>query len=145
VWRLYGDIFTPVVWLMCGFCMETSVHHLSDWCVGVSMVKSVHKILAWNVESVWRHLYTICQTDVRSLYGHICTPVVRLMCGVCMETSVHNISDWCVESVLNICTQVIRLICGVCMEISVHQISDWCLKPVLTHIYYSCQIDGWSL
>jgi hypothetical protein len=57
--------------------MEISVHKISDLCV----------------ESVWSHLYTSCQTDVWSLFGDICTPDIRLMCGVCMEIPVHKMSD----------------------------------------------------
>jgi hypothetical protein len=39
--------------------MEISVHWLSDKCV----------------ESVWRHLYTSCQSDVWNVYSDICVPL----------------------------------------------------------------------
>jgi hypothetical protein len=52
--------------------MDTFVHQLSDTCV----------------ESVWTQLYTIYPTHMCNLYGDICSQVVRMMCAVCMETSV---------------------------------------------------------
>jgi hypothetical protein len=119
---------------MCEVCMNTSVHELSDWCV----------------DSVWRHLYTSCQTDVWSLYGHICTPVVRLMCGVCMETLVwtHMYTScqskvWSLYS--DICTPDNSLMCWVSMESSEHKLSDWSVESVWRHLYTSCQTDVWSL
>jgi hypothetical protein len=78
-----------------------------------------------------------------------------------METSVHKLSDWCVESVWtqlytscqtdvwslygHICTQDIRLMCVVCMETSVNKLSDWCLESVWRHLYTICQPDVWNL
>jgi hypothetical protein len=94
--------------------METSVHKLSDCCV----------------ESVLTHLYTSCQTDVRSLYEHIFTQGIRLICVVCMKTSVHQLSECCVESVWRHLYTIF---------------SDWCVESVWTSLYTSCQTDVWSL
>jgi hypothetical protein len=59
---------------------------------------------------------------VWSLYGDIYTPVVRLMCGVCMETLVYTRSQTDVRILYeDICTPVVRLMCGVSMETSVHK------------------------
>jgi hypothetical protein len=114
VWSLYGDICPQDIRLMCGVCKYTFVHQLSDWCVEsvwITLYTSYQtdvcnlyvdicsRVAEWCVESVWRHLYTNFQTDVWSVYRDICTPVVGLMCGVCMDSSVHKLSDWSVESV----------------------------------------------
>jgi hypothetical protein len=113
---------------MCGVCMETSVHQLSPWCE----------------ESLFRHQYTSCQTDVWSLYGQICTQDIRLMFGVCMDTSVHKISDWSMESVRRYLYTSCRLMCGICMDPSAHKISDWCVESVWRHLYTRYQTDVWS-
>jgi hypothetical protein len=145
---------------MYGICMETSVHQISDW----------------SFEFVWIHLCRRYKTvvlclnsdiytpDIRMMcgesMGHICTQV-RLMCGVCMETSVHKMSDWCVESVwtqhytkclndmwrlyIYICILDIRLMCGICMDTCLHKLSDWCVECVWRYLYASYQNDVWSL
>jgi hypothetical protein len=114
VWSLYSDIFTPDIRLISGICMETSVNQLSNWCV----------------ESVWTNLYTKYQTDAWSLYGHICTQDNRLKYGICSEIFVH---------------EFVRLLCGVCMDPSVHKLSDWCVESVLWHFYTRYLTDVWSL
>jgi hypothetical protein len=116
------------------------------------------------VESVWRHLYSRCQTDVWSLYGHFCTRVIRLMCEVCMNTSVHKTSDWCVESLWthlytscqtdvwslysDMCTPDIRLIYGLCMEAFVHKnirlMFGVFMKTLLHQLSHWCIDSVWT-
>jgi hypothetical protein len=142
---------------MCGVCMDTSVHKISVWCV----------------ESVWRLLYTSCQTDVYYLYGYICKP----NCGVTIVTAVLQISNWYSESVWrylytryqtyvwslygviitpvvrlmcgvlyrDICTQAVRLMCGICIVTSVFQISDSFVESLWRYLYTRCQTVVWSL
>jgi hypothetical protein len=92
-------------------------------------------------------MYTSCQTDMCSLFGHTCTHDNRLMFGVFMEISVHKIPDFvwslygdiCTQEIQtdvwslyeHICTPVFRVMCGVCMEISGNKLSDCCLESVL--------------
>jgi hypothetical protein len=110
---------------------------------GVFIVTSVHKLSEWCVEFVWKHLHTSYQNYVRSLYGDIFTPVVRLMCGVFMEASLHEMSDWCVQNVwkylYTICQTDVWSLYG---DTSEHKISDWCLMSVLTHLYNSSPMVG---
>jgi hypothetical protein len=77
MWILYGDVCTQVIRVMCGVCMDTSLHNISEK----------------YVDSLWRLLYKRYQTDIWNLYGVICTPDIRLMCEDSMETSVHKLSD----------------------------------------------------
>jgi hypothetical protein len=146
VWSLYGDICTQVVREMFGVCMETSLHQLSEWSLDSVWSHLYIQLSDWCEESVFRYLYTSYQTNVWSLYGDICTQDIRLMCGVCMDSSVLTLSDWCVKSVLthlytryqidvwslygDIYTPVVWLMCGVCMDTTVHKVSDWYLESL---------------
>jgi hypothetical protein len=120
VWSLYSDICTPEVRMSCGVCMETSVHEISELCVE-SLCRHFYTICHTDVwESVGRHLYTYCQIDLWSLYGDICTPVVRLMYAVCMENVYkrYQTNVWSLYG--DFCTPFVRLKCGVCMETQVY-------------------------
>jgi hypothetical protein len=99
LWILYGNICTPVVRLIYGVCIVTSVLQIYDWCVDSRMKISAHKLSDWCVEYAWTQFYTICQTDVWSLYSDNCTQDIRLMCGVCMDKFLFQLYDWSVESV----------------------------------------------
>jgi hypothetical protein len=69
-------------------------------------------------------MYTSFQTDVWNLYGHICTLVVRLLCGVCIVNSELNNQNIVWSLYGDICSQGIRLMCVVFMETSVHKKTD---------------------
>jgi hypothetical protein len=97
VCSLCSDICTPDTRLMFGVCMETSVHKNISLMWGVSMETHLHQLSDWCVDSVWTHHYNIWQTDVWCLYLDINKPVVRVMCGYCMETFVHlstTVVEW---------------------------------------------------
>jgi ribosomal protein S27AE len=145
VWSLDSDICTQDNRLMCGVFMVTSVHKNIRLKCGGCMETSFRQLSVWCVDSVHSYLYTSCQTDVWSLYGYICTQVIRLMFGICMETSVkrYQTEVWSLHA--HICTQDIRLRCGVCMEISVHMFSDWYVESEWTHQYKRYQTAVWSL
>jgi hypothetical protein len=82
------------------------------------------------------------------------------MFGSCIDTSVHQLSDWCLESVwtqqytsyqTDVCSlygdisiPVVRMMFWVCMETFVHKISDWYEDSVWTLLYTRYQTNVWS-